>query len=146
MNADLIFQIYNSAILLPWGCMIFAPNSRITAWLTSTYIVPFIYGLSYSVLLIYFLIASGESMDFMSLDGVMRLFTTKEAVLLGWIHYLAFDLVAGMWAFSDAKLGNDKGRNIPHYLLAPCLGLTFIFGPLGFSLYWLLRRFYPKTV
>jgi hypothetical protein len=138
MNPDIVFQIYNSAILLPWACLIFAPNFRLTQWLARTYIFPFIYGLSYSILLFTLLFTSNESMDFMSLDGVHRLFASKEGVLVGWIHYLAFDLVAGLWAFGDGQK-----RKMPHYFLAPCLGFTFVFGPFGFSLYWILRQFYP---
>ena len=62
------------------------------------------------------------------------LFSSPYALLAGWIHYLAFDLFTGAWeARDEAWLG------ISHWVVLPCLVLTFLFGPLGLSLYLLLK-------
>ena len=71
---------------------------------------------------------------FGSLKQVSVLFSSPYALLAGWIHYLAFDLFTGAWEARDAdRLG------ISRWLVAPCLFLTFMFGPAGLALYLLLR-------
>lgn len=76
---------------------------------------------------------------FGSLNGVMGLFTDKTAVTAGWVHYLAFDLLTGIWIKKNAQK-----YGIHHLLLAPCLLLTFMLGPIGLLLYLLIRAIKTK--
>ena len=69
-------------------------------------------------------------MDFGSLDSVMELFTDEKAVLGGWIHYLAFDLLVGMWI-----VDKNQTLKISPFLIAPCLVFTFMLGPVGFTFF-----------
>lgn len=78
---------------------------------------------------------------FGSLAEVALLFQKDEALLAGWIHYLAFDLFVGMWEASDAAK-----RNINRWLLLPCLILTFMLGPIGLLLYFIIRGIASKNV
>jgi len=71
---------------------------------------------------------------FWSLRGVMGLFKSPRAVLAGWVHYLAFDLMVGIYIVSDAAR-----FDISHWLLIPCLILTLLFGPIGLLVYLILR-------
>ena len=139
MNNDLIFSLANGLAALGWLLLVVFPFKPFTNRVLVGVVVSLLCA-TYAVL-VYQSLQPSDFTKFSTLQGVASLMSTPGAVLVGWIHYLAFDLVAGMWAFGDAK-----GRNIPHYLLAICLGFTFIFGPFGFTLYWLLRRFYPKTM
>ena len=76
---------------------------------------------------------------FGSLNGVMELFTDKTAVTAGWVHYLAFDLLTGIWIKKNAQK-----YNIHHLILIPCLLLTFMLGPIGLLLYLLVRLIKTK--
>ena len=69
-----------------------------------------------------------------SLNNVGTLFADPRLMLLGWVHYLAFDLWVASW---EAEEGVRLG--IPHGLLAPCLFLTFMLGPLGLLLFLAVR-------
>lgn len=83
------------------------------------------------------LIEGIESLDFDSfgsLEGVMQLFREPSAVVMGWIHYLAFDLMVGWFIVNDAAK-----HGINRFLFIPCLLLSFMFGPTGLLLYFLLR-------
>ncbi len=62
------------------------------------------------------------------------LFSNRWVLLAGWIHYLCFDLFIGSWQVRDAA-----ANNISHWLVIPCLFLTFMFGPVGLLLYFALR-------
>ena len=64
----------------------------------------------------------------------MKLFRNEWLVLAGWIHYLAFDLFVGAWEVRDSQ---DRG--ISHFLVIPCLLLTFFLGPIGLLLYFTVR-------
>jgi len=140
MPTEQLFNIFNSLGLLAWLPLIFAPKWSGTRWLLTYKPVPTFLGLSYLVLLLWIILGSPEpvALDFSSLQGVKALFAKDEAVLIGWIHYLAFDLMVGIYESEDAQK-----RGIPHLFLVPCLLLTFIFGPVGWLLYWLLRSRYP---
>lgn len=71
---------------------------------------------------------------FSSLSSVALLFQNRGMLLAGWVHYLAFDLFVGSWEVRDSR-----AAEIRHYLIVPCLLLTFLFGPAGWVLYLLIR-------
>jgi hypothetical protein len=76
----------------------------------------------------------GAEGSFSTLAGVAMLFSNPWILLAGWVHYLAFDLLIGTWEARDAR-----ERRVPHWLLIPCLFLTFMFGPVGWLLYMGVR-------
>ena len=88
----------------------------------------------YVVLAVFF--SSGGDGGFGSLAQVMTLFSMPEAMLAGWIHFLAFDLLIGNWMCKTAR-----AEKIKFYMILPCLPLTFLFGPAGFVLFSLVRVF-----
>jgi hypothetical protein len=73
---------------------------------------------------------------FFSLGGVIRLFQSPRIVLVGWVHFLAFDLMVGLYIVTDAAR-----HGINHWLLIPALLLTLMFGPAGLLVYLLMRFF-----
>ncbi|TXG80292.1 MAG: DUF4281 domain-containing protein [Rhodocyclaceae bacterium] len=83
-----------------------------------------------------------EGGGFGSLAEISALFTSSGNVMLGWTHYLAFDLFIGSWEVEDA--GKE---GLPHWLVLPCLFLTLMLGPIGLLLYFTIRtgrrKFFP---
>ena len=77
---------------------------------------------------------AGSSGGFSSVAGVAALFSDPWLLVAGWLHYLAFDLLVGRWEAQDAA-----SRGLSPWLTAPCLLLTFMFGPAGWLLYMSLR-------
>jgi hypothetical protein len=65
----------------------------------------------------------------------MALFDSPAGAVMGWIHYLVFDLFVGAWEARDAKR-----RGTPHWIVAVCLIVTLMAGPVGFALYLVLRQ------
>ena len=84
--------------------------------------------------LIFQVFTPGDFEKFSSLNGVMELFTDKTAVTAGWIHYLAIDLLTGIWIKKNAQK-----YNIHHLIVLPCLLVTFMLAPIGLLLYLLVR-------
>lgn len=79
---------------------------------------------------------AGAEGGFGSLADVARLFQSPGLLLAGWVHYLAFDLLVGLWQREQAR-----AIGMPRWLLLPCLLLTFLFGPLGWLVFMALRRY-----
>ncbi|TMM48899.1 abscisic acid-deficient protein Aba4 family protein [Qipengyuania marisflavi] len=69
-----------------------------------------------------------------SVAGLMDLFRSQGAVVLGWTHYLAFDLFVGIWIARDAD-----AKGFSRIGQAPILLATFFAGPIGL-LVWLAIR------
>jgi len=137
MKAEQIFPIANLIAMLGWILIAVAPRFVVTRKAVLSGIIPLLLSVAYLVLIVLFF--GKADGGFGSLPAVMKLFTNDWAVLAGWIHYLAFDLFVGSWEVKDAQ-----ARGIPHWFVIPCLVLTFLFGPIGFLLYSILRFFMTK--
>ncbi len=137
--ADKLFQIASSVALLGWLFLVFAPRWRWSATLIAPVIIPSLLAAIYSWLV---LTTFGSSEGgFGSLSEVAILFSNRDALLAGWIHYLAFDLFIGSWEVRDAQR-----LAIPHLAVIPALVLTFMFGPMGLLVYFLERAIWKKTI
>ncbi len=139
MSAETLFAICNTLVLPGWLLLVVMPRWKWTTTVITSVIMPFLLGLVYLYLvLVYFGKAGG---DFGSLAGVTELFQNPYILLAGWLHYLAFDLFIGSWEVRDAqRLG------MSHWLVIPCLALTFMFGPIGLGLYFIIRWTFKRKL
>ena len=138
MTPSEVFSIAGMITMPMWILMILVPKWKVTRFLIDFKIIPLLLSLIY-VIYIFQAIQIGGSMDFGSLSSVMTLFTEENAVLAGWVHYLAFDLVVGMW-----MLDQNKKIGIHQLVMAPCLFGTFMFGPVGFLLFVIIKTIKQK--
>ncbi|GAB3170238.1 ABA4-like family protein [Telluribacter humicola] len=142
MTPDQAFQIANLLVLPQWLLMVVAPRWRVTLWLVRSFIIPVLLAVLYALYLF-----DGGPIDFAAfgtLDGIKGLFRNggDGVMLAGWIHYLAFDLVAGSVVLRDAQ-----EKEIPHWLIIVPLLFCFMLGPIGLLLYCLIRTIrLPGTV
>ena len=137
MKAEQIFSIVNLIAMLGWILLAVAPRWIVTRKLVISGVISLLLAVAYLILIVIFF-GTAEG-GFGSLPDVMKLFTNEWVVLAGWIHYLAFDLFVGSWEVKDAQ---DSG--ISHWFVIPCLFFTFMFGPVGFLMYHVLRIFLSK--
>ena len=137
MNPENIFSISGTLAMAGWIILIALPFWRSSDKFITGIIVT-LFAIVYSWL-IFSAFHWSDFSKFGTLDGVSNLFENRNLLLAGWIHYLAFDLMTGMFIVRNARI-----YSIPHLLLAPCLLLTFMLGPMGLLLFLLLRSFYAK--
>jgi len=133
MSPEQLFGVLNLLALVAWLLLAIFPGRPLATRMVAGTAVPALFAAAYIVM-----IASSWSASeggFSSLDGVAALFANRWLLLAGWTHYLAFDLLVGVWEVSDSRQ-----RRIPHLLVVPCLALTFMFGPAGWLLYQLIRK------
>jgi len=139
---DTLFSVTNIVALLGWVTLIALPR-RETLLTLVLYAGVGLLCLIYAVLLAGLMTglfdpvaqgAGGGSLPEYTVDGLMQLFQSRGGIVVGWTHYLAFDLFVGLWIARDA---DHKGFS--RWVQAPVLLLTFLAGPLGL-LTWLAVR------
>lgn len=142
MDLDLLFKLANLSVFPAWIMLIFLPDWSVTEKLVHSMLYPLILGAAYSIGFFLSVFAGMGAADggFSTIEDVRALFSVDIGILVGWIHYLVFDLFVGAWEARDAKR-----RGISHWLLIPCLFFTFMAGPLGLLFYVILRKVTGKS-
>ncbi|MFC0261231.1 ABA4-like family protein [Fontibacter flavus] len=139
MTLEAIFGMASLLAIFSWiALFIFYPSKWIYQTLFSGVLI--VLGIMY---LFYLFTGIGSLADFNfdSLEQVRTVFSSDEALLAGWIHYLAFDLFVGMWISKDSW-----EKNISRWVLLPCLLFTFMMGPIGLMLYFIVRAIKTKKL
>jgi hypothetical protein len=132
MSPEQLFGPLNMLALVAWLLLAVFPARPLITRIVAGAAVPAFFAVAY-VAMIASAWGSSEG-GFSSLDGVAALFGNRWLLLAGWTHYLAFDLLVGVWEVRDSR-----DRRIPHLLVVPCLALTFMFGPAGWLPYQVIR-------
>jgi hypothetical protein len=70
-----------------------------------------------------------------SAGAIAALLGDPSGATVGWVHFLAFDLFVGRWAYLDSR-----ERGLSAWLASPALFFILMAGPLGFLLYLLARQ------
>lgn len=128
MDWETAFSIASLVAMACWAALILLPRRWPVLPAVTGLVVPLGLAIAYSVLILTHFF-SGEG-GFDSLASVRLLFQSDPALLAGWIHYLAFDLLIGGWI---ARQADDLG--VSRLIQAPILFATFMFGPLGWLLF-----------
>ena len=131
MNHELIFSLAGLVAMAGWAALLLSPLIPVWSDRIAGLIVPGILSAGYVLLLFAFPAPGG---GFGSFAAVSELFSDADALMAGWIHFLAFDLLIGAWI---CRRGRRDG--LPFWSVAPCLPATFLFGPAGFLLFQLVR-------
>ena len=131
MTIEGLFSACNLIAMAGWILLLAVPKSRRAMTIAGT-VIPLLLAAVY--LAVFVLNVRGSRGGFSSLAGVAELFDNHWLLLAGWVHYLAFDLFIGAWETRDAI-----ARRVPWLLLAPCLVMTFMLGPIGLLGYHLCR-------
>ncbi len=132
MQMDQLFSLCSAFAMLGWLLLILAPRWRWTGALVLSGAWSLVLSAIYLVLVVLFM--PGAAGGFGSIAEVRALFSSDALLLAGWVHYLAFDLLAGALEVRQAK-----ASGIPHLLLVPVLLLTFFLGPVGLLLFFLIK-------
>ena len=137
MDNASIFSTINTIALISWIVLLIFPFSQLVKKLLLGLVV-IGFALLYAFLITQTFDADAME-SFGSLSGIASMFQNETALLAGWVHYLAFDLMVGMFICKNAEK-----YGINRWLLIPCLLFTFMLGPIGLLLYFIIRIAYTK--
>jgi Domain of unknown function (DUF4281) len=131
MQLETIYSLCSAVAMAGWTALAFAPLAR-NRLVLGARLVSVVLCIAYVVQMSSITEDTGGS--FSTLAGVTALFAAPGNVMMGWTHYLAFDLFIGSWEIEDA------GREgIAHWAMIPILFLTLMLGPIGLLTYLSIR-------
>lgn len=138
MDWNLVFSGVNLGALFAWAALILAPR-----WpaLLSAILYLGIGGFCALYAVVFISVVSGlvpaanEGADFTTIEGIRSIFSSDVGVVVGWTHYLAFDLFVGLWIARDAD-----AKFFSRWLQAPILLATFLAGPIGLIVWLIIRE------
>lgn len=138
-SAETIFAIASTWILPGWLLLLFAPSWRYTGKIVF-YLFIGVLALAYAWLLLSD-IHSFDPEAGSTLANISEAFGDPRVALIGWIHYLAFDMLAGLVIALDAR---RVGVN--RFLMVLPLFLTLMTGPFGLLVYMVIRFGYTRSL
>ena len=141
----MIFMWLNIGVLPFWLMLIIFPQSQICKVFITSIFPIFILSLVYGYLLYIFF---NEDYNFirnfelyLGLDAVSDLFKNKAFIILFWLHFLAINLFCGGWIVKDSqKFGINK------IIISIPLLIIYFVGPIGLTIYWVIKIFYAKKI
>lgn len=131
---DTIFQLSNILVMPFWLLMILLPHWQWTKRIIGSLWV------TVPAALLYALLVLPNMPDFLgelanpTLGSIAALLGTPDGATIGWIHFLAFDLFVGRWAYLDSR---EHGFSA--WIVSPVLFFILMFGPFGLLLYLVAR-------
>ena len=144
-TVEIIYQWLNLGVLPFWFVLIVFPQSQISRVFITSIFPIFILSLVY-VYLLY--ISYLDSYDFLQnfklylgLGEIYNLFENQFFLILFWVHFLAINLFCGGWIVNDSQM-----FRMNKILVAFPLIITYLIGPIGILIYWIIRIFYAKRI
>ena len=78
---------------------------------------------------------------YLGLNEISNLFENQSFLILFWAHFLSINLFCGGWIVKDSQM-----FGINKFLMFLPLVITYLIGPIGIFIYWLIRIFYAKRI
>jgi|TARA_B100000902_G_scaffold91081_1_gene94666 hypothetical protein len=142
---EMLYYWVNLGVLPFWLILIFFPQSQICRYFVTSIFPIFMLGGAY-VFLLYKSYLNSYDFDgnfelYLGIDSISNLFSDKTFLMMFWIHFISINLFTGGWIVRDSqKLGINK------ILIIIPLIITYLIGPLGIFIYWLIRIFHAKSM
>jgi hypothetical protein len=142
---EMVYLWLNLGVLPFWFILIFFPQSQISKIFVTSIFPIFILCLSYIYL---FYIAYSGDYDFLQnfklylgFEEIINLFENSYFLIMFWVHFLAMNLFCGGWIVKDSQM-----FRINKFIVSIPLLITYLIGPIGIFVYWIIRLFYAKRI
>jgi len=142
---ETLYMWINLGVLPFWFILIVFPQSHLSR-IFVTSIFPFFILSGVYIFILYKSYLIGYDFDgnfslYLGLSELSRLFEDHLYIMIFWTHFIAINLFIGGWIVKDSqKLSINK------VLMAVPLIVTYLIGPIGLFLYWIIRIFYAKRI
>ena len=142
---EMLYYWVNFGVLPFWIILIFFPQSQLCRYFVTSIFPIFILSGAYIFMLYKSYL---NSYDFNSnfnlyfgIENISELFSNKTFMIMFWIHFISINIFAGGWIVKDSQK-----FSINKIILIIPLIVTYLIGPLGLFVYWLIRIFYAKNI
>ena len=142
---ETLYMWINLGVLPFWFILIVFPQSHLSRiFVTSIFPIFILSGVYIFILYKSYLIGydfDGNFSLYLGLNELSRLFEDHLYIMIFWTHFIAINLFIGGWIVKDSQK-----FSINKVLLAIPLIVTYLIGPIGLFLYWIIRIFYAKRI
>ena len=141
---EILYYWVNLGVLPFWLLLIFFPKSHLCRYV-ATSIFPILILSGAYVFMIYKSYLNSYDFDsnfslYLGLDYISELFSNNTFLMMFWIHFISINLFVGGWIVKDSqKIFVNK------FLVGISLIITYLIGPIGLLVYWLIRIFHSKS-
>ena len=144
-TVEILYYWINLGVLPFWLILIFFPYSNICKYFVTS-IFPIIILSGAYIFMIYKSYLNSFNFDgnfnlYFGIENVSELFTNETFLIMFWIHFISINLFTGSWIVKDSQK-----FMINKVLLIIPLVITYLIGPLGLLIYWLIRIFHAKSL
>ena len=142
---ETLYMWINLGVLPFWFILIVFPQSHLSRIFVTSIFPIFILGGVY-IFILYKSYLIGYDFDgnfslYLGLNELSRLFEDHLYIMIFWTHFIAINLFIGGWIVKDSQK-----FSINKVLMAVPLIVTYLIGPIGLFLYWIIRIFYAKRI
>ena len=142
---EMLYFWANFGILPFWLILIFFPNSNLSKYFVTSIFPILLLSGTYIFILYKSYLSSYNFIDnfnlYLGFEELSDLFSNKSFLITFWIHFIAMNLFVGGWIVKDSQR-----LIINKILIILPLIFTYLIGPIGLLLYWLIRIFYAKNI
>ena len=144
-TVETLYMWINLGVLPFWFILIVFPQSHLSR-IFVTSIFPFFILSGVYIFILYKSYLIGYDFDgnfslYLGLSELSRLFEDHLYIMIFWTHFIAINLFIGGWIVKDSQK-----FSINKVLMAVPLIVTYLIGPIGLFLYWIIRIFYAKRI
>ena len=142
---ETLYMWINLGVIPFWFILIVFPQSHLSR-IFVTSIFPFFILSGVYIFILYKSYLTGYDFDanftlYLGLNELSRLFEDHLYIMIFWTHFVAINLFIGGWIVKDSQK-----FSINKVLMAMPLIVTYLIGPIGLFLYWIIRIFYAKRI
>ena len=142
---EILYFWVNLGVLPFWLILIFFPSSNLSKFFVTSILPIFLLSGAYIFVLYKSFIGSYDFLTnfelYLSISNLSNLFSNNLFLMLFWIHFIAINLFVGGWIVKDSQK-----FYINKILVSFPLIITYLIGPFGLFIYWLIRIFYAKSI
>ena len=142
---EMIYLWLNIGVLPFWFILIFFPQSQISRVFIISIFPSLVLSLTYAYLLYSAYLDGYNFLQnfklYLGFVEIFSLFENRSFLILFWTHFLAMNLFCGGWIVKDSQI-----FGINKFLLSLPLIITYLIGPIGLIIYWVIRIFYSKRI
>ena len=145
LTIEMLYLWVNLGVLPFWLILIFFPQSQLCKYFVTSIFPIFILTGTYIFMLYKSYINSYDFINnfnlYLSINELSDLFSDKTFLMIFWLHFISINLFTGGWIVKDSQK-----NSVNKILLILPLLTTYLIGPLGLFIYWLIRIFYAKNI
>ena len=144
-SIEMLYYWINFGVLPFWLILIFFPHSQLCRYFVTSIFPVFILSGSYIFMLYKSFYGSYDFFQnfnlYLGINYTSNLFENELFLIMFWIHFVSINLFTGGWIVKDSQR-----YSVNKILLIIPLVFTYLIGPIGLFLYWLIRIFHTKSI